>query len=43
MRYLDPLVAGWHDIQEVAKTYQLVTLARTRVQHSFLTHYLPRY
>lgn len=27
LRYLDPLVAGWHDIQEVAKTYWHVTLA----------------
>jgi len=43
MRYLDPLVAGWHDRQEVAKTYWQVTLARTRVQHSLLTHYLPLY
>lgn len=43
MRYVDPLVAGWHDVQEVAKTYWHVTLARTRVQHSLLTHFLPLY
>jgi len=43
MRYVDPLIAGWHDIQEVSKTYWHVTLARTRVQHSLLTHYLPLY
>jgi transposase len=43
MRYVDPLVAGWHDVQEVAKTYWQITLARTRVQHSLLTHYLPLY
>ena len=43
MRYVDPLVAGWHDIQEVSKTYWHVTLARTRVQHSLLTHFLPLY
>jgi len=43
MRYVDPLVAGWHDIQEVSKTYWQVTLARTRVQHSLLTHFLPLY
>jgi Transposase len=43
MPYVDPLVAGWHDIQEVAKTYWHVTLARTRVQHSPLKHYLPLY
>jgi hypothetical protein len=28
---------------EVAKTYWHVTLARTRVQHSLLTHFLPPY
>jgi hypothetical protein len=43
MRYVDPLLAGWHDVQEVAKTYWHVTLARTRVQHSLLTHFLPLY
>jgi hypothetical protein len=43
MRYVDPLVAGWHDVQEVSKTYWHVTLARTRVQHSLLTHFLPLY
>jgi transposase len=43
MRYVDPLIAGWHDVQEVAKTYWHVTLARTRVQHSLLTHFLPLY
>ncbi len=43
MRYVDPLLAEWHDIQEVAKTYWQVTLARTRVRHSLLTHFLPIY
>lgn len=43
MPYVDPLLAGWHDVQEVAKTYWQVTLARTRVQHSLLTHFLPIY
>ncbi|MDZ4390343.1 MAG: IS110 family transposase [Gemmatimonadales bacterium] len=43
MPYIDPLLAGWHDAQEVAKTYWQVTLARTRVQHSLLTHFLPIY
>jgi Transposase IS116/IS110/IS902 family len=43
MRYVDPLIAGWHDVQEVSKTYWHVTLARTRVQHSLLTHFLPLY
>ena len=43
MRYLDPVVTGWNDVQEVTKTYWHVTLMRTRVQHSLLTHYLPLY
>jgi len=43
MRYVEPLVAGWHDVQEVSKTYWHVTLMRTRVQHSLLTHFLPLY
>lgn len=41
--YHDPLLAGVHDLQEVSKTYFQVALARTRVQHSLLTHYLPLY
>lgn len=43
MRYVEPLLAGWHDVQEISKTYWQVTLARTRVQHSLLTHFLPLY
>jgi transposase len=43
MRYVEPLLAGWHDLQELSKTYWQVTLARTRIQHSLLTHYLPLY
>ena len=43
MRCVDPVVAGWNDVQEVSKTYWQVTLMRTRVQHSLLTHYLPLY
>lgn len=43
MRYIEPLVAGWHDAQEISKAYWQVTLARTRVQHSLLTHFLPLY
>jgi transposase len=39
--YHDPLVAGTHDLQELSKTYMQVSLARTRLQHSLLTHYLP--
>ena len=42
-RYIDPLIAGHHDLQELSKTYYQVTLSRTRLQHSILTHYLPLY
>ena len=41
--YYDPLWEGFHDIQEISKTYYQVTLRRTRVLHSLLTHYLPIY
>jgi len=43
LRYYDPVVAGIHDLQEISKTYVQVTLARTRLQHSILTHHLPLY
>ena len=43
LRYYDPLVEGIHDLQEISKTYVQVTLARTCLQHSILTHYLPLY
>jgi transposase len=43
LRYYDPLLSGIHDLQELSKTYMQVTLARTRLQHSLLTHYLPLY
>lgn len=41
--YLDPILSGFHDIQELSKTYYHITLSRTRLQHSILTHYLPLY
>ena len=41
--YHDPVVAGIHDLQEISKTYVQVTRARTRLQHSLLTHHLPLY
>jgi transposase len=34
-RYVDPMVVGTHDLQELAKTYYQVSRARTKVQHSF--------
>lgn len=41
--YIDPIQSGYHDIQELSKTYYHITLSRTRLQHSILTHYLPLY
>ena len=41
--YYDPLFEGTHDLQELSNTYYQVTLARTRLQHSLLTHHLPLY
>ncbi len=41
--YHDPLFHGDHDLQELSNTYYQVTLARTRLQHSLLLHYLPLY
>ena len=41
--YTDPIKSGFHDIQELSKTYYHNTLSRTRLQHSILTHYLPLY
>jgi transposase len=41
--YHDPLLAGHHDLQELAKTYRQVTLARKRLADSLLNHYLPLY
>lgn len=42
-RFVDPLVAGHHGLQELSKTHYQISLARTRLQHSLLTHYLPLY
>jgi len=42
-KYVDPLVAGNLDLQEISKTYYHLTLARTRLHHSIHTHYLPLY
>lgn len=33
-RYLDPLVTGHQDLQELANTYQQVSLRKVRLQHS---------
>lgn len=42
-RYVDPVVAGHHGLQELSKTYYQISMARTRLQHSLMTHYLPLY
>lgn len=42
-RYLDPLMTGHLDVQEMANTYQQVSLRKVRLQHSLLTHHLPLY
>ena len=41
--YWDPLFSGAHDWQELSNTYFQLTLARTRLQHSLLSHHLPLY
>ncbi len=43
LHYHDPVATGIHDLQEISKTYVQVTRARTRLQHSILTHHLPLY
>ncbi len=42
-RYRDPLVTGHQDLQEMANTYQQVSLRKVRLQHSLVTHHLPLY
>lgn len=42
-KYHDPLVHRINDIQELSKTYCQVSLRKTRVQHSIITHYLLLY
>jgi transposase len=41
--YYDPLLNGSLDLQELSGTYFQISLARTRLQHSLLLHYLPLY
>lgn len=42
-RYIDPMLAGHHDIQELSKTYYQISRARTKVQHAIINHHLPLY
>ena len=42
-RYYDPLVHGLNDLQELSKTHEAISKAKTEVLHRLLTHYLPLY
>jgi transposase len=39
----DPLAHGINDIQELSKTQDMVSRAKTELWHRLLTHYLPLY
>ncbi len=41
--YYDPLINQYNDIQELSKTHRQVSLRKTQVQHTIMTHYLPLY
>src|SRR4051812_37570822 len=43
MVYQDPLAAGINDLQELSKTHEVVSKAKTQIWHRLLTHYLPLY
>ena len=40
-RFVDPMVSGYVDLQEMANTYQQVSLRKVRIYHSIVTHHLP--
>lgn len=40
-RYVDPMLAGVDDVQELSKTYYQVSRARTKLQHSLINRSLP--
>jgi transposase len=42
-RFLDPLMTGHQDLQELANTYQQVSLRKVRLQHAIVNHHLPMY
>ena len=42
-RYVDPLVAGINDLQELSKTHETISRMKTQTWHRILTHYLPLY
>jgi hypothetical protein len=37
--FQDPMVAGTNDIQELSKTHDAVSRAKTELWHRILTHY----
>jgi transposase len=41
--YHDPLAHGLLDLQELSKTHEMVSRAKTELWHRLLTHYLPLY
>jgi transposase len=41
--YVEPIMAGHHDLQEISKTYYQVSRARTKIPHSTVNHHLPLY
>jgi len=41
--YVDPLLTGINDIQELSKTHEMIARAKTELWHRLLTHYLPLY
>ena len=41
--YCDPVRAGINDIQELSKTHEVISKAKTELWHRLLTHYLPLY
>ena len=42
-RYYDPLAEGINDIQELSKTHEMISKAKTEILHRIQTHYLPLY
>jgi len=42
-RYYDPLARGISDIQELSKTHEAISRAKTEALHRLQTHYLPLY
>jgi transposase len=41
--YVDPLAADINDLQELSKTHEVISRAKTQTWHRILTHYLPLY